>query len=59
MSYAANHVSVAYTDGNEVLLAVYKIEVKKLDEVKTVPFIYGIRADYNSPLPADFAMILS
>ncbi|CAK68655.1 unnamed protein product (macronuclear) [Paramecium tetraurelia] len=59
MSFAANHVSVAYTDGNEVVLAVYYIEVKKLDEVKSVPFIYGIRADYNSPLPADFAMIVS
>lgn len=47
MSFAANHVSVAYTDGNEVVLAVYYIEVKKLDEVRTVPFIYGIRADYN------------
>ncbi|CAD8204678.1 unnamed protein product [Paramecium pentaurelia] len=59
MSFAANHVSVAYTDGNEVVLAVYYIEVKKLDEVRTVPFIYGIRADYNQPLPADFAMIMS
>lgn len=33
MSFAANHVSVAYTDGNEVVVAVYYIEVKKLDKV--------------------------
>ncbi|CAD8121113.1 unnamed protein product [Paramecium sonneborni] len=36
MSFAANHVSLAYNSEIEVGLAVYQIEVKKLDEVKKI-----------------------
>lgn len=36
MSYTDGYVSIAYTDGNEVVLGLYPIEasVKKLDKVK-------------------------
>lgn len=47
MSYADNYISITYTDGNEVVIAVYPIEVKKLDTVKSVSFIFGLRSDYH------------
>ena len=36
MSFTDGYVSIAYTDGNEVVLGIYPIEVstKKLDSVK-------------------------
>lgn len=33
MTYADNYVSITYTDGNEVVIAVYPISVKKYDTV--------------------------
>jgi hypothetical protein len=36
MSFTDGYISIAYTDGNEVVLGLYPIEVsvKKLDKVK-------------------------
>lgn len=59
LAYNDGYVVIPYTDGTEVTLGVYKLPSSSAALPIAVPFISGIKTDFHSALPNDFALLLT
>ncbi|CAD8046373.1 unnamed protein product [Paramecium sonneborni] len=59
IAYVNGYVAIPYTDSTSLLIGIYDLPNNRPVNVITIPFTHSISANYENPLPIDFALLLT